>query len=61
MRAEIERIRKGQRHMQPLDLSATGMGTPRLSQQEDLSAWQASASNAAAQLEHQHNRCALIS
>ena len=54
----MARIDKGQRHMQPLDMSATKLDTPRLNQQDDLSAWQACSSNAAAQLEHQHNRCA---
>lgn len=58
LRNEMARIDKGQRHMQPLDMSATKLDTPRLNQQDDVSAWRASASNAAAQLEHQHNRCA---
>lgn len=57
--AEMERIERGQKHMAALDMSATRLDTPRLHDQESLPAWEASASNAAAQLEHQHCRCVL--
>ena len=49
----------GQKHMPPLDMTATRLETPRLNEQEDLRAWQKSASNANAQLEHQHSRSAM--
>jgi hypothetical protein len=58
LRGEMARIEGGKKHMAQLDMSATSLPTPRLNEQEDISAWQASSSNAAAQLEHQHNRCA---
>ena len=44
--------------MHPLDMSGTHLDTPRLNEQDDVSAWQASSGNAAAQLEHQHSRYA---
>jgi Breast carcinoma amplified sequence 2 (BCAS2) len=59
LQGEMARIQKGQKHMQPMDTSRSNLETPRLHDQQNLSAWQASASNAAAQLEHQHNRCEL--
>jgi Breast carcinoma amplified sequence 2 (BCAS2) len=56
MRGEMARIQSGQKHMQPMDISRSNLETPRLHDQQNVSAWQASANNAAAQLEHQHNR-----
>ena len=58
LRGEMARIQRGEKHMHPPDMSGTHLDTPRLNEQDDVSAWQASSGNAAAQLEHQHSRYA---
>lgn len=56
LKGEFERI-AAQQPMAQMDMRRFELPEPRLQQREDVDAWRSAADNAAAQLEHQLDRC----